>query len=254
MARRSSGGRWLLAVFAVSTLIGGCAMHAPWNLAPGRQQALTLETMGDAAQTTRFLLFLPPSYGQEAQKKWPLMVFLHGSGERGDDINQVKKHGPPKRLETQADLPFIVASPQAAANTDWNSAAVNALIDELVQRLAVDANRIYLTGLSRGGHGTWAIAADRPERFAAIAPVCGAADPAKACSLKAVPVWAFHGENDTVVSLASDARMVEAVRACGGDVKFTVYPGVGHDSWTATYANPALYEWLLQHNLSSRAR
>jgi predicted peptidase len=128
------------------------------------------------------------------------------------------------------------------------------LIDELVQQLAVDANRIYLTGLSRGGHGTWAIAADRPERFAAIAPVCGSADPAKACSLKAVPVWAFHGENDTVVSLASDARMVEAVRACGGDVKFTVYPGVGHDSWTATYANPALYEWFLQHNLSSRAR
>lgn len=227
-------------------------MHTPWKLAPGRQQALSLEATGDAAQATRFLLFLPPSYGQDASKKWPLMVFLHGSGERGDDINQVKKHGPPKLLEAQADLPFIVASPQAAANTDWNSAAVNALIDALVERLAVDVNRIYLTGLSRGGHGTWAIAADRPERFAAIAPICGAADPARACLLKKVPVWAFHGENDTVVSLASDARMVEAVRACGGDVRFTVYPGVGHDSWTETYANPALYEWLLQHSLDRR--
>lgn len=229
-------------------------MRKPWNLAPGHQQALTLEAAGATEQTTRFLLFLPPSYGHEAGKRWPLMIFLHGSGERGDDINLVKKHGPPKLLEAQADFPFIVASPQAAANTDWNSAAVNALIDELVQQLAVDVNRIYLTGLSRGGHGTWAIAADRPERFAAIAPVCGAADPGRACSLKTVPVWAFHGEDDTVVSLESDARMVEALRACGGDVKFTVYPGVGHDSWTQTYANPALYEWLLQHNLSHRAR
>lgn len=254
MAGKMNGWRWLLSVATITALLGGCAMHAPWNLAPGHQQALTLEASGEASQQTRFLLFLPQSYGQDAGKKWPLIVFLHGSGERGDDINQVKKHGPPKMLDEQPDFPFIVASPQAAANTDWSSASVNALVDELVRQLAVDVNRIYLTGLSRGGHGTWAIAADRPERFAAIAPVCGVSDPAKACALKGVPVWAFHGEDDEVVSLASDARMVDAVRACGGAVKFTVYPGVGHDAWSPTYANPALFEWFLQHSLSSRRR
>ncbi|MBZ4211185.1 MAG: prolyl oligopeptidase family serine peptidase [Rhodoferax sp.] len=253
MAANMNGWRWLLSLAAVTALMGGCAMHTPWNLAPG-QHAQTFDGADEPTLKTRFLLFLPQGYGQEAGKKWPLMVFLHGSGERGDDITQVKKHGPPKLLDQQPDFPFIVVSPQAAANSDWSSASVNALIDQLIQQLAVDVSRIYLTGLSRGGHGTWAIAADRPERFAAIAPVCGAGDPAKACSLKAVPVWAFHGAEDKVVSLASDARMVDAVRACGGDVKFTVYPGVGHDSWTPTYANPALYAWLLQHSLASRPR
>lgn len=226
-------------------------MQTPWNLAPGQQQAMSLQALGEHAQLTRFLLFLPQSYGRDAGKKWPLIVFLHGSGERGDDITQVKKHGPPKTLDQQPDFPFVVVSPQTPAGTLWSSVSVHALLDQIVERVAVDRDRIYLTGLSLGGHATWNAAADRPERFAAIAPVCGAGEPARACALKGVPVWAFHGADDQVVSLAAQAAMVDALRACGGVVKFTIYPGVGHDAWSPTYANPALYEWFLQHRLDA---
>ena len=221
-------------------------MHKPWTLAEG-QHAQSLEKQMTDTVNTRFLLYLPEGYDKVDGKKWPLIVFLHGSGERGDDIEKVKAHGPPKMIETQKDFPFIVVSPQAAAHTNWNSSGLNMLLDEVIARLPVDVDRIYLTGLSRGGHGTWKMAADHPERFAAIAPVCGAGDVKSACQLKNIPIWAFHGEKDTVVRLQDDADMVAAVKACGGDVKFTVYPGVGHDSWTQTYANPALYEWFLQH-------
>ncbi len=125
------------------------------------------------------------------------------------------------------------------------------MLDELPARLPVDADRIYLTGLSLGGYGIWNIAIDHPERFAAIAPICGAGESDNACRLKSVPVWAFHGGSDSVVPLKDDQDMVDAVRACGGDVKFTVYPGVDHDAWTQTYANPALYQWFLQHRRSN---
>jgi len=221
-------------------------MREPWTLAEGQHPQSLEKQMSDAVNT-RFLLYLPEGYNKIDGKKWPLIVFLHGSGERGDDIEKVKAHGPPKMLETQKDFPFIVVSPQAAAHTNWNSNSLNVLLDEVIARLAVDVDRIYLTGLSRGGHGTWNMAADHSERFAAIAPVCGAGDVKSACQLKNIPIWAFHGDQDTVVRLQDDADMVAAVKACGGDVNFTVYPGVGHDSWTQTYANPALYEWFLQH-------
>ncbi len=236
-----------LVILTLTTfLLGGCAVHKPWTLAEG-QHPQSFETQGASANGSRFLLYLPKGYDKTDGKKWPLIVFLHGSGERGDDIEKVKLHGPPKIVEAQADFPFIVVSPQAPESAVWKSATVNALLDELIARLPVDADRIYLTGLSLGGHGTWNIAAAHPERFAAIAPVCGFGDVKNACQLKNLPIWAFHGEKDSVVSVQDDAAMVAAVKACGGDVKFTVYPGVDHDSWTQTYANPALYEWLLQH-------
>jgi predicted peptidase len=223
-------------------------MHPNWTLAEG-QHPLSFEHAVTQTVTTRFQLYLPHGYGASKAKKWPLIVFLHGSGEGGDDIEKVTLHGLPNLLKSKdlSDFPFIVVSPQSPENADWDSDAVNALIDELIVQLPVDADRIYLTGLSLGGFGTWSIAAARPERFAAIAPICGAGEPATACRLKSVPVWAFHGEEDAVVALQDDQAMVDAARSCGADVKFTIYPGVGHDSWTRTYADPALYAWFLQH-------
>ncbi len=221
-------------------------MNTPWTLAPG-QHAQSFEKEIGKTVRSRFLLYLPDGYDADANKKWPLIVFLHGSGERGDDLEQVKAHGLPQRLGGKNALPFIVVSPQAPPDTRWDSDTIHALLDELIARLPVDAQRIYLTGLSLSGYGTWAIAGDRPQRFAAIAPVCGAGETDNACRLKDVPIWAFHGAQDSVVPLQDDQAMVDAVRACGGDVKFTVYPGVDHDAWTPTYANPALYEWFLQH-------
>jgi predicted peptidase len=124
---------------------------------------------------------------------------------------------------------------------------LKALLDEVIANYAVDPDRTYLTGLSMGGYGTWSLAMTYPARFAAIAPICGGGIADWVSVLKDVAVWAFHGADDPLVPLDQGQRMVDALRACGGNVTFTVYPGVEHDSWTQTYENPELYDWLLQH-------
>jgi predicted peptidase len=178
-----------------------------------------------------------------------MILFLHGRGERGDDVEMIKKHGISKVVEQRKDFPFITVSPQCPEDTMWplEIEALNALLDEIVARYAVDPDRIYLTGLSMGGYGAWHLATRYPERFAAVAPICGGGDPEKVCVLKDVPVWVFHGAKDPVVPLAASQEMVDALKACGGDVRFTIYPEAEHDSWTKTYEDPALYDWFLQH-------
>jgi predicted peptidase len=197
--------------------------------------------------TLDYLLYLPPDY--EQKDSWPLMVFLHGAGERGSDLQKVKAHGPAKLIEQGRDFPFIIVSPQCPAGQWWPvlSREIISLIDEMMERYKVDPNRVYLTGLSMGGYGTWAAASSFPDRFAAIVPICGGGRPFMAASLKRVPVWAFHGAKDPVVPLAESEKMVEAVNRAGGHAKLTVYPEAEHDSWTQTYENPELYEWLLSH-------
>ncbi|MGE3818765.1 MAG: prolyl oligopeptidase family serine peptidase [Isosphaeraceae bacterium] len=194
-----------------------------------------------------YLLFLPEGYEADKEKRWPLMLFLHGAGESGDALEKVKAHGPPKLLEKKTDFPFIVVSPQSPGR-GWNPDTLNALLDDLSARYRVDPDRVYLTGLSMGGFGTWALAASRPDRFAAIAPICGGGNPRDAEKLKGLPIWVFHGAKDPVVPLGASESMVNALKAAGAaEVKFTVYPDASHDSWTETYDNPAFYEWLLSH-------
>jgi len=199
----------------------------------------------------RYLLFLPREYKAREQRgeKWPLILFLHGMGERGDDLERVKIHGIAKIVETQPDFPFIALSPQCPDGNMWwhHILTLKGLLDEVLADYAVDPQRVYLTGLSMGGYGTWSLAMAYPELFAAIAPICGGGMPEWVVALKEVPVWAFHGAEDPLVPLERGQRLVDALRAWGGDVRFTVYPGVGHDSWTQTYENPELYEWFLQH-------
>ena len=195
-----------------------------------------------------YLLYLPADYGKEQGKKWPLMVFLHGAGERGTDIEVVKKHGPPKIVESKKDFPFIVASPQCPPNRWWQPHEVIALVDEVSQKYSVDPDRVYLTGLSMGGFGTWETAARYPERFAAIVPICGGGDPRRVRSLREMPTWVFHGDKDEAVPVERSVEMVDALKKAGNEgVKFTRYPDAGHDSWTATYDNAELYEWMLKH-------
>lgn len=129
-----------------------------------------------------------------------------------------------------------------------------ALLDEVTAAYRADTDRIYVTGLSMGGFGTWSLGIAYPDRFAALAPICGGNNPQQVSLLKQVPVWVFHGAKDTVVPLSQSEAMVEALREAGGDVKLTVYPEAGHDSWTETYNNDELYEWLLQHSLRSRPK
>jgi predicted peptidase len=191
-----------------------------------------------------YLLFLPEGYAKSRQR-WPLMLFLHGAGESGTNLDKLKVLGPPKIVESKPDFPFILVSPQNARD-GWNPDTLNALLDEVVRKYRVDKDRVCLTGASMGGSGTWRLAAAHPEKFAAIAPICGRGDPADAKQLARLPIWVFHGAKDPVVRLESDQAMVEAIQAAGGNVKFTVYPDAGHDAWTETYNNPELYKWLLE--------
>ena len=200
-----------------------------------------------------YLLYLPKEY-DNSKSSFPLVLFLHGKGERGDSLDLVKRHGPPMLVEKGKDFPFILVSPQCPDGLRWTMQ-----IDELIELLnkiindyKVDTNRIYLTGLSRGGFGTWALAAAYPERFAAIVPICGGGNPVDACKIKNVPVWAFHGAKDNVVPLQKSQEMIDGLKKCGAEPKFTIYPDAGHNSWTETYNNPELYKWLLSQKKESK--
>ncbi|MDO8587109.1 MAG: prolyl oligopeptidase family serine peptidase [Armatimonadota bacterium] len=194
-----------------------------------------------------YLLYLPPDYGKIKDKHWPLLVFLHGAGERGNDLEKVKLLGPPRMVADGKKFPFILVSPQCPEDSWWTEQTdvLAAMIDEVEAKYSVDKRRIYLTGVSMGGFGAWALATRQPKRFAAIAPICGAGQPYTAYMLKDIPMWVFHGDKDNVVPPAKSQEMVDAVRAAGGNPKFTLYPGVGHYSWDATYGNPEFWKWLL---------
>jgi hypothetical protein len=180
------------------------------------------------------------------------MLFLHGSGERGTNLAKVAVHGPPKIVKAKRDFPFILVSPQCPAGSIWSDEAVLALLDEIQEKYRVDLDRVYLTGLSMGGYGTWSLGMKYPDRFAAIAPICGGGSildvllvPAgKAGALKRLPVWAFHGAKDNVVPLEQSEDMINALKKAGNqNTKLTVYPEAGHDSWTEAYNSQELYDW-----------
>jgi predicted peptidase len=192
-----------------------------------------------------YLLYLPPDYAKATERKWPLLLFLHGSGESGDDLAKVKAHGPPKLIEAGREFPFILASPQAKT-FGWDPTILGALLDRLEAQYRVDRERIYVTGLSMGGHGTWALAAAFPGRFAAIAPVCGYLDGVTASRWRDLPIWAFHGAKDTVVPPEATTSVLRALKDAGAkNVKLTLYDDVGHDAWTRTYEDPEFWRWLV---------
>jgi len=209
----------------------------------------------------RYLISRPTNYAAEPESKFPLILFLHGVGERGDDIWRASIHGPSKFAANHPDFPFILVTPQCPNGEVWSNENLLALLAEVTAKNRVDEKRIYLTGLSMGGYGTWNLGLAYPEKFAAIAPVCGGGERlevvlaarglsglAKQQSLATLPVWAFHGAKDPVVPIEESERIVKALReAKCEEVKFTVYPEAQHDSWTETYNNPELYAWFLKH-------
>ncbi|MFO7323296.1 MAG: prolyl oligopeptidase family serine peptidase [Chloroflexota bacterium] len=197
----------------------------------------------------RYLLHVPPSYRQDSDERWPLILYLHDATERGSNIDLVKTSGIASVVEEQRDLPFITVSPQCPEGSWWplHLDAIDALMKEVRNLYQIDERRIYLTGYGMGGYGVWNMATTFPDRFAAIAPVSGGGDPEAVCALTDVPVWVFHGERDNVVLIREARKMVDALRMCGGKVRFTIYPNGGHDVWIRAYNNPRLYEWFLSH-------
>lgn len=204
--------------------------------------------------TLRHLVYLPPGYDDDPVHPWPLILFLHGSGERGNELDRVKVNGLARELAAGREVPAIVLSPQCPAGARWDGelmvAALDALLDDALSRYRVDPRRVYLTGLSMGGFGTWALAAAHPERFAAIAPVCGGGNPDLAIRLRRTPIWAFHGAKDDVVPVSATQTMADAMARVHGDMRTTIYPEAGHDAWSAAYADPELYAWLFRHEKS----
>jgi predicted peptidase len=218
------------------------------------QQSITVDKVKKLE--ARFLLFLPEDYKKKEDARWPLMMFLHGAGERGDDLNRVKVHGPPMLAEKGQKFPFIIVSPQCPKGQVWDAEVMLALLDHVCKKYRVDQTRQYLTGLSMGGYGTWSLGITHCDRFAAIAPICGGgnfikiynASGAKGKALRSLGVWAFHGAKDNVVKLSESEKMIAGLKKFGHpNAKLTVYPEARHNSWTKTYDNPELYKWFLKH-------
>ena len=204
-----------------------------------------------------YRLFVPAAYGADNAKRWPIVVFLHGSGGRGNDLNKLGYRGLLKEVRANPDFPFILVAPQCPSNQFWSAEVLNSLLDEVTRNLRVDTNRIYLTGLSMGGYGAWELAIQHPERFAAIVPICGGgdtnevlrADAQQRQALRRLPVRAYHGAKDQTVKLEESEQMVAALRSIGcTNVSLTIYPEAKHDAWSATYSNPELYEWLAKQH------
>lgn len=199
-----------------------------------------------------YLLYLPPG-SDDSPEQWPLLLFLHGSGERGTDLNLVKLHGPPKMITEGRDFPFIVVSPQCPIGEWWSVDVLNALLDEVIEKYRVDETRIYVTGLSMGGYGTWRFAQAYPERIAAIVPISGGGDTSTVERIRNIPTWVFHGAKDTSVELVESTDMVNALYAVGSDVRFTVYPDAEHvETWEKAYAEEALWNWLAQQSKANQ--
>ena len=203
------------------------------------------QTAEKFVQETQYLLYLPDGYLNDTIKKWPLLIFLHGSGESGIDLSKVKVHGPPKLIEQGKKFPFIVVSPQAPPNTGWKAEILKGMLDDLKRKYRVDNDRVYLTGLSMGGFGTWDLSQKFPDEFAAIAPICGGGDDTRVWKLRYMPVWCFHGAKDDVVLPVQSQKMIDALKKYNDDVRFTLYPEANHNSWDLAYSNDSLYDWLL---------
>jgi predicted peptidase len=197
------------------------------------------------AEKYPYLVDLPQGYDADPGKRWPLILYLHGVGERGHDLRLVRESGLAGLIAKGKQLPAIVISPQCSLHNEWIPQALSQLLDDVSAKYRVDPNRIYLTGISAGGDGIWGLALAYPDRFAAIVPIAGEGDPMDAACIKDIPTWAFHGEKDDIVPPSSTIDMIEAMRRAGGHPHLTLFPDAGHDSWDQAYATDALYAWLL---------
>jgi predicted peptidase len=229
--------------FAAALLLSACATIPAQNLPRGPVAGVV--DMPDGSKIN-YITDIPPAWhGGKA----PVIIFLHGSGEAGPDPMTVVGPGPWAYAKAHPDFPFIILAPQQPADIEWDPKRLKIWLDAVEKRVPVDKKRIYLTGLSLGGGGSWDFAMSYPKLFAAVAPVSGYSNLKTPCALKGVPVWAFHGQIDDVVPIAQEEAVVNDAKACGVDVRYTIYPNGNHNAWDATYANPDLYAWFLSHKL-----
>jgi predicted peptidase len=239
----------ILLALSIVLLLGQLAWPSAlrwWRLpAPGRTGFDHFDSSGSVA--AGYAVHLPARYGAD-DIDWPLVVFLHGAGENGNEPTTLREF---RGIGRDKELEAIVAAPQCLPRTGWEPDSVAAFVEHIAAKYRVDRSRTYLMGTSMGGYGTWRTAASHPELFAAIVPICGGGDPEQAASLANMPIWAFHGAKDDVVPLAQSERMIEAVRAVGGKPLFTVLPNAGHTIGESTYRRDELWKWLFEQRATS---
>jgi len=200
-------------------------------------------TFSSSTGKLQYLSYEPPGWGEEVR---PLVLFLHGALQRGSDIEKVAEVGIPHSIERGKNFAFVAISPQCPDGASWDAQTtlLTQLLDEVIPKYKIDPRRVYLTGVSMGAMGAWSLAAANPDRFAALISVCGGGNPSTAERLKALPTWAFHGDEDPVVPVAKTQAMVDALEALSAPVKVTIYPGAGHEIWDQTYENPEVLDWM----------
>jgi predicted peptidase len=211
-------------------------------------QAKTFKSPKSEPAELNYRLLIPENYDRTQDTQFPLVLFLHGAGERGADNTRQLRHAASEfaKPEHRKKYPCFVAAPQCPDGRWWTDSLdlVTELLTQLRNDYRIDTRRVYVTGLSMGGFGTFELATRSPELFAAAAPICGGGDPTRAKALADLPLWVFHGDADRIVPVGLSRTMVKSVTEAGGMPKYTEYPGVGHDSWTKTYSDPAFHDWL----------
>ncbi len=211
-------------------------------------QGQIFETEISTPTRMHFFLYLPDGY-EESNDSFPLMLFLHGGGESGRDTSGLTVHGPPKLIRQGVDFPFILLAPQNPyPRKFWDVRAVASILKLVREEYRVDSTRIYITGLSRGGMGTWMMLMNYHNTFAAAIPISGAVPTAYHMWVPEIPIWIFHGGADPVIPVDESVRIYERLSESGKPVKLTIYPDTGHDAWTRTYENSEVFEWLLQQH------
>jgi predicted peptidase len=203
---------------------------------------------------SKYVVFVPRDYKADdtSDKRWPVIVFLHGAGERGDDgQKQVTVGLGPAIRRREAQFPFIAVFPQCLPNGRWQADSPDgeramAILAEVEKEYKTDADRVYLTGLSLGGMGTWSLSMKYPDRFAALVPICGRGDTGQAAKIAKLPIWCFHGDADRAVTVEGSRSMIAAIKEAGGSPRYSEFPYVGHNSWDPAYATVELYSWLLE--------
>jgi predicted peptidase len=235
-----SHSQWL--AIALSILVAAPAARAEDKLRHGFEDRVHKDDAGEA----KYVVFVPEAY--DGMKPFPLVLFLHGSGATGEDGKRQVSGIAAEIRRHEKTFPAIVIFPQSHDRT-WRANSADgkramAILNEVEKAFKVDHERVYLTGLSMGGFGTWSLAAAHPDRWAAIVPICGGGNTKDAAKIKDIPCWCFHGDADPTVNVEQSRSMIKALKEAGGQPKYTEYPGVPHDSWTRMYANPELYQWL----------
>ena len=215
------------------------------------EKRATFKTNNKEERELEYLIYLPEDYDSN-NESYPLVLFLHGAGERGNDLELVKIHGIPKLVEGGRNFPFVTIAPQCPEEGYWDRpeyvSSLISLTKDVINNYRIRSGQVYGTGLSMGGLGILATSIKDPDLFAAIVPVCGGADLKYIERLEKMPIWLFHGDNDDVIPVENSISIYQALKPINNDVIMTIYGGVDHDSWTETYENDDVYHWLLKHS------